>query len=77
MSLNQELLSILACPSCRGDLTILPEGLTAETDSGITGCEGLYCPACGIVYPVIDDIPVMLIEEGIPKAKWDETKKRV
>lgn len=76
MALNQELLSILACPRCRGDLVILPEGLEPRADGGIEGCEGLYCPACAVVYPVREDIPVMLIEEALPKEKWDETKQR-
>ena len=76
MALNQELLSILACPRCRGDLVLLPEGLKPGVDGEVEGCEGLYCPACEVVYPVVEDIPVMLIEEALPKEKWDETKKQ-
>lgn len=75
MALNQELLSILACPRCHGDLVVLPEGLAPCADGGIEGCEGLYCPACDVVYPVLEDIPVMLIEEALPREKWDKARQ--
>jgi uncharacterized protein len=56
MALNQELLDILACPKCKGDLH-----LNEQQD-------GLVCSACRLVYPVRDDIPIMLIEEAKPIA---------
>ncbi len=56
MALSQELLDILACPKCKGDLR-----LTDQQD-------GLVCNACKLVYPVRDDIPIMLIEEAKPIA---------
>ena len=56
MALNQELLDILACPKCKGDLH-----LNEQQD-------GLVCGACRLVYPVRDDIPIMLIEEAKPIA---------
>jgi len=52
MPINKELLEILVCPKCKGDLTL--------TDGG----NGLDCPACKLRYPVRDDIPVMLVEEA-------------
>lgn len=52
MPLSEELLSILVCPKCQGDL---------EYDRN---AEKLTCQACGLRYPVVDDIPVMLIEEA-------------
>lgn len=60
MALNKELLDILACPKCKGDLELLPRE------------EGLKCGACSIVYPVREEIPVMLIDEAIPVAKWEQ-----
>lgn len=54
MAISQELLQILACPKCKGDVQ-----LTAEKD-------GLACTACRLVYPIRHDIPVMLIDEAIP-----------
>lgn len=53
MALGKELLDILVCPQCHGDLT-----LTEAQD-------GLRCSACRLLYPIRDDIPVMLIEEAI------------
>lgn len=59
MALNKELLDILACPKCRGELVLLD------------GEEGLRCDACAVVYPVRDGIPVMLIEEAVPTPDWE------
>jgi len=52
MALNQELLDILACPKCKGEVK-----LTASQD-------GLVCEACRLVYPIRDDIPIMLIDQA-------------
>jgi hypothetical protein len=52
MALSQELLDILACPKCKGDIR-----LNEAQD-------GLVCEACRLVYPIQDDIPIMLIEEA-------------
>lgn len=58
MALDKELLEILACPNCRGNVEY------READSLIV-CVG----ECGYQYPVRDDIPVMLIDEAIkPKS---------
>lgn len=58
---TEELLRILACPRCHGELTAEKRG--EET-------LGLSCAACGVVYPVREDIPVMLVEEAVPLARW-------
>jgi uncharacterized protein YbaR (Trm112 family) len=65
VSLNPELLSILACPACKGELTRMGDD------------EGLACPPCGVVYPVRDDIPIMLIEEAVPRDQWDAGRRSV
>ncbi|HEX9828936.1 MAG TPA: Trm112 family protein [Bacteroidota bacterium] len=49
--LKQELLDLLCCPKCKGDLAYAPEK------------ETLTCKQCGAVYPVRDGIPIMLPEE--------------
>jgi uncharacterized protein YbaR (Trm112 family) len=54
MPISQELLDILACPKCKGELQ-----LTEKQD-------GLICQACKLVYPIREDIPVMLIDEAKP-----------
>ena len=54
MALNQELLDILACPKCKGEIHL--------NDSA----DGLICDACKLIYEIRDDIPVMLIDEAKP-----------
>ncbi|MBI5188872.1 MAG: Trm112 family protein [Nitrospirae bacterium] len=53
MAISRELLEILACPKCKGDIV-----LTEKED-------GLICERCKLLYPIKDDIPVMLIDEAI------------
>lgn len=50
--LKRELLTILVCPQCKGDLEY------REKD------QELICHTCKLAYPVKDDIPVMLIEDA-------------
>ena len=59
---TEELLQILACPRCLGGLEALPSTAAAEV---------FFCPTCAVVYPVRDDIPVMLVEEAISREDWD------
>lgn len=54
MTISKDLLEILACPKCKGD--IRP---TEKED-------GLICKKCKLLYPIKDGIPVMLIDEAIP-----------
>lgn len=56
MTVARELMEILACPQCKGPVTL------REDESGIV------CAGCRLVYPVRDDIPVMLIDEAGPLA---------
>jgi uncharacterized protein YbaR (Trm112 family) len=55
VSVPPELLDLLVCPQCKGDL----EHRTAPA-------EALVCHACRLVYHVEDDIPIMLIDEATP-----------
>jgi uncharacterized protein len=59
--LSPDLLKILRCPACnpenKGELDFFKESW-------------LVCHNCGRKYPVVDDIPVMLIDEG---DKWINT----
>lgn len=54
MLIDNELLEILACPECKGDLTCEPSPK-----------EGLLCRSCRLLYPIKEGIPVMLREEVI------------
>ncbi|MEE8251147.1 MAG: Trm112 family protein [Gemmatimonadales bacterium] len=53
LSLAPDLLEILVCPKCKGDL----EYRTSPE-------EELVCQKCRLIYAVEDDIPVMLIDEA-------------
>jgi hypothetical protein len=54
MALNEELLKILVCPKCKGEIHL-------------NEChDGLICNACSLLYPIVDEIPVMLIDEAKP-----------
>ena len=57
MAIDKELLDILACPKCKGDIYL--------TDNG----DGLICDACKLKYEIRDDIPIMLIDEAIKLEK--------
>ena len=52
MAIGKELLDILACPKCKGDIH-----LNESQD-------GLICEHCRLLYEIRDDIPIMLIEEA-------------
>jgi uncharacterized protein YbaR (Trm112 family) len=52
MAISKELLEILACPLCKEEVCLTPDG------------GGLKCQKCHRVYPIRDDIPVMLIDEA-------------
>ncbi len=52
MALDPRILNILACPLCKTDVR-----LTADE-------KGLKCVKCHRVYPIKEDIPVMLIDEA-------------
>ncbi|MEK6601207.1 MAG: Trm112 family protein [Candidatus Binatota bacterium] len=53
MAISQDLMDILACPKCKGNIHLNPSG------------DGLICQACQLMYPIKDDIPIMLIDEAI------------
>ncbi|MBI3802818.1 MAG: Trm112 family protein [Nitrospirae bacterium] len=53
MAVNKDLLEILACPKCKGDIQLNEKG------------DGLACPKCKLLYPIREDIPIMLIDEAV------------
>lgn len=77
MALDPELLEILVCPKTKGKLepVELPEPVRKALvekyrehfrDEEPEVTEGLYCAESGLVYPVISDIPIMLVDEALP-----------
>ena len=54
MAISKELLDILVCPKCKGDIYLNAAG------------DGLICDNCKLLYEIKDDIPIMLIDEAKP-----------
>ncbi len=54
MAISEELLEILVCPKCKGEIHLNEAG------------DGLICEACRLMYRIEDDIPIMLIDEAVP-----------
>ena len=52
MAISAELLEILACPQCKGEILLNEAG------------NGLVCNHCKLLYEIRDDIPIMLVEEA-------------
>ncbi|HLO27381.1 MAG TPA: Trm112 family protein [Geobacteraceae bacterium] len=52
MALSAELMAILACPKCKGSI------------ESVEGGSFLACRNCRLRYPVVDGIPLMLIEDA-------------
>ena len=54
MVISNDLLEILACPKCKGEIYL------NESE------DGLICDKCKLMYEIRDDIPIMLIDEAKP-----------
>ncbi len=52
MAISTELLEILVCPACKSKVELKPDGA------------GLRCVSCHRLYPIRDEIPIMLIDEA-------------
>jgi len=52
MPVDPALIEILVCPECKAPVRLVREGA------------GLKCDTCRRVYPIKDDIPVMLVDEA-------------
>ena len=52
MAIDPMLLEILACPLCKTSVVLTAKG------------DGLKCGQCHRVYPIRDDIPVMLVDQA-------------
>lgn len=81
VNLDKELLAILCCPETKQDVALADEALVNRLNERIAKGElknkagqavtekldgGLIRSDKKILYPIREDIPVMLIEEGIP-----------
>jgi len=74
---DPELLELLVCPKSKGPLRLVP--LPAEVCGRLVAryrehfgeeepevSEGLWCRESGLVYPIVSDVPVMLVAEALP-----------
>jgi uncharacterized protein YbaR (Trm112 family) len=52
MGISKELLEILACPKCKGEVRL------NQTE------DGLICDRCRLLYEIREEIPIMLIDEA-------------
>ncbi len=79
MAIDPEFLSILVCPKSRAPLELvdLPEsirpGLVEKyrehfRDETPVVTQGLLCRESGLLYPIVSDIPVLLVDEALPAA---------
>ena len=79
--IDKQLLEILVCPESRASLALADEPLLAKVNRAIaagqvttTGGRPLSQPLRGglvredreVLYPIVDDIPMLLVDEGIP-----------
>jgi uncharacterized protein len=79
MAVDTELLEILACPLCKEEVKLL--SLTETRRAAIRDKyrekfrgeepvveQGLQCVKCRRIYPIVSDIPVMLVDEAFDEA---------
>jgi uncharacterized protein YbaR (Trm112 family) len=79
MAVDPELLDILACPACDSRPPVVLCRLKDDVAKNLVEkyrerikdeepvvSEGLQCAACGRVYAIVSDIPVMLVDEALP-----------
>ena len=64
MPISNDLLEILACPACKAKVELKADG------------SGLKCVECRRVYPIRDDIPVMLVDEATIEAETQATPEQ-
>ncbi len=65
--ISEKLLSILGCPACEQRPALTP----VKKDEG----EYLACEQCGLLYPIRDDIPIMLVDQALRPSKAAESSK--
>lgn len=52
MSIKPEILALIVCPACHAKIELKADN------------SGLKCVACHRVYPIRDEIPVLLVDEA-------------
>ena len=57
-TISKELLKIIACPKCKGEVELSPKG------------DALICERCRLVYEIREGIPIMLVDEALSLEKY-------
>ena len=79
MAVDAELLEILACPICKEEVKLIPlsekrrDEVRDRYRDKFRGeepvvAEGLQCVKCSRIYPIVSDIPVMLVDEAFEES---------
>lgn len=79
MAIDAELLEILACPICKQEVKMVSlsearrNSVKDKFRDKFRGEEpvvedGLQCVKCGRIYPIVSDIPVMLVDEAFEES---------
>ena len=63
MAISKELLEILVCPACKSDVELKADG------------SALKCVECHRVYPIRDDIPIMLVDQATIEEESGESEE--
>lgn len=84
--IQRELLDLLQCPETRSPLHLADDSLVARINAAIAGgtlknragesvgtpLSGGLLPESGkMLYPIVDDLPIMLVDEAIPLDQLD------
>lgn len=67
MAVHDKLLEVLVCPACKGALTAQRwqgDASAQAANPSASPVLSLDCPRCRLRYPVVDDIPVMLVDQA-------------
>ena len=81
MPVDPELLQILVCPKTKGALELVELPLEQRDrlkekyrehfrDEEPVVEQALYCAESGLVYPIVSDIPIMLVDEALPASAF-------
>lgn len=60
--MHNDLIEILVCPKCKGKL------------KRPANADGYHCSACALLFPIVEGVPVFLLDEALPFSGKDDSK---